>query len=226
MSLPVATEHATVFVVDDDASVRKALSRLFASVGLRVETYSGAEDFLARAPRDGRGCVILDVKMPGPSGMDLQRQMPAAGIDMPVIFVTAHADVPLAVRAMKEGAREVFTKPFPHQALLDAVYDAIEQDADHFRKQLEYHELRRRYDTLTPRERSVMALVVTGLLNKQVAARIGTSEKTVKVHRAHVVGKMQAESLPDLVRMAVRLGVSAERDDASADAPLIPKGMP
>jgi FixJ family two-component response regulator len=211
MNSEVTTSSATVFVVDDDESVRRALSRLLASVGLHVQTYSGPEDFLARVPPAARGCIILDVKMPGVTGIELQHQLPAAGIELPIIFVTAHADVPMAVRAMKEGAVEVFTKPFQHDALIESVRQAIARDAASYRERVDTDDLRKRYDTLTPRERTVMALVVTGLLNKQVAAKLGTSVKTVKVHRAHVVEKMQADSLPDLVRMAVRLGVQVPK---------------
>jgi FixJ family two-component response regulator len=206
-----AAHSATVFVVDDDPSVRRALSRLFASVGLRVETYAGPEDFLTRVPRGARGCIVLDVKMPGVTGIELQDQLPSTGIDLPIIFVTAHADVPMAVRAMKQGAVEVFTKPFQHEALLESVRHAIARDDARFRERLDVDDLRKRYETLTPRERTVMELVVTGLLNKQVAAQLGTSIKTVKVHRAHVVTKMGADSLPDLVRMAVRLGVQVPK---------------
>jgi FixJ family two-component response regulator len=196
---------ATVFIVDDDASIRRALSRLFASVGLRSEAFEGAADFLARAPRDSRGCIVLDIKMPDVTGIDLQRRLIEDGIDLPIIFVTAHADVPLAVRAIKDGAMEMFTKPFDDQALLDAVYKALERDTENYRARLEWSVLRKRYDTLTARQRSVMDLVVLGHPNKQIADTLGTSIKTIKVHRAHVMQRMGADSLAELVRMAVRL---------------------
>jgi RNA polymerase sigma factor (sigma-70 family) len=199
----------TVFIVDDDTSVRKAISRLVASAGLRAEAFASAADFLARSPRGEHGCILLDVKMPVTTGLELQRQLAENGIEMPVIFVSAHVDVPLTVRAMKDGAFEVLTKPFQDGVLLDAVRQALARDEQRHRDRAEFEELRQRFETLTPKQREVMALVVTGMLNKQVAARLGTSEKTVKVHRAQVVAKMRASSLPDLVRMADRLGLAA-----------------
>ena len=195
----------TVFVVDDDPSVRTAVKRLLASVGLQCETFSTAADFLIRCERGVSGCLVLDVRMPGASGLDLQRILNQAETDLPVIFVTAHADVPLTVRAMKAGALEVLTKPFDDQALLDAVYQALEQERVRSHDREELHRLRDRFETLTAREREVMALVVTGLLNKQIAGELGTAEKTIKVHRAQVMHKMEAESLAELVRMADRL---------------------
>ena len=199
----------TVFVVDDDPSVRTAVKRLLASVGLACETFQNAAEFLTRAERGVSGCLVLDVRMPGASGLDLQRVLNQAGTDLPIIFVTAHADVPLTVRAMKAGALEVLTKPFDDQALLDAVYHAIEQERVRSHDRDELHRLRERFDTLTAREREVMALVATGLLNKQIAGELGTAEKTIKVHRAQVMHKMEADSLADLVRMADRLGLSS-----------------
>jgi FixJ family two-component response regulator len=196
----------TVFVVDDDVSVRKALARLFTSVGFGVETFPGAAELLVRSPSQEHGCVLLDIKMPGTTGVELQRMLKTARIEMPVIFLSAHADVPLTVRAMKEGALDVITKPFQEDCLLDAVRRAITLDAARNRARDEYQQLRHRFDMLTPREQTVMALVVTGKLNKEVALLIGTSVKTVKVHRAEVMTKMQASSLPELVRMADRLG--------------------
>jgi FixJ family two-component response regulator len=196
----------TVFVVDDDVSVRKALARLLTSVGFGVETFPGAAELLARSPSQEHGCVLLDIKMPGTTGVELQRMLKTARIEMPVIFLSAHADVPLTVRAMKEGALDVITKPFQEDCLLDAVRRAITLDAARNRARDEYQQLRHRFDMLTPREQTVMALVVTGKLNKEVALLIGTSVKTVKVHRAQVMTKMQASSLPELVRMADRLG--------------------
>jgi FixJ family two-component response regulator len=199
----------TVFVVDDDPSVRTAVKRLLASVGLACETFQNASEFLMRAERGVSGCLVLDVRMPGASGLDLQRVLNLAGTDLPIIFVTAHADVPLTVRAMKAGALEVLTKPFDDQALLDAVYHALEQERVRSHDRDELNRLRERFDTLTAREREVMALVATGLLNKQIAGELGTAEKTIKVHRAQVMHKMEADSLADLVRMADRLGLSS-----------------
>jgi FixJ family two-component response regulator len=200
----------TVFVVDDDPSIRTAVQRLLASVGLRCETFPNAQDFMIRARGGVSGCLVLDVRMPGASGLDLQRMLNEAGLDRPIVFVTAHADVPLTVRAMKAGALEVLTKPFDDQVLLDAVNNALEQERVRSHDREELHRLRARFDTLTPREREVMQLVVTGLLNKQVAATLGTTEKTIKVHRAAVMDKMQADSFADLVRMADRLGLSPQ----------------
>jgi FixJ family two-component response regulator len=198
-----------VFVVDDDASVRTAVRRLLGSVGLPCETFGTATEFLKRAEQGVSGCLLLDVRMPGPSGIDLQRMLTAAGHDLPIIFVTGHADVPLTVRAMKAGALEVLTKPFDDQVLLDAVYQALERERVARIQRDELNLLRGRYETLTAREREVMGLVVTGLLNKQVAHALGTVEKTIKVHRAQVMHKMEADSLAELVRMADRLGLSA-----------------
>jgi FixJ family two-component response regulator len=199
----------TVFVVDDDPSVRTAVKRLLASVGLQCETFSTAAEFLIRCEHGVSGCLVLDVRMPGASGLDLQRILNQAETDLPVIFVTAHADVPLTVRAMKAGALEVLTKPFDDQALLDAVYQALEQERVRSHDREELHRLRDRFETLTAREREVMALVVTGLLNKQIAGELGTAEKTIKVHRAQVMHKMEADSLAELVRMADRLKAGA-----------------
>ncbi len=205
----------TVFVVDDDASIRRALTRLLASAGIRTESFPGADEFLARAPRGEAGCILLDVRMAGTSGLELQEKLADAGIDLPVIVVSAHADVPVTVRAMKAGAIEVLTKPFDDRALIDAVRDALARDEANRDERHEHELLLQRFESLTARERTVMSLVVTGMLNKQAAALLGTSEKTVKVHRAHVMRKMFAQSLPDLVRMADRLGLS----------PLIPAGQ-
>jgi FixJ family two-component response regulator len=209
--------HGTIFIVDDDASVRRALARLFASVGLLAETFDGAQDFLARRPPILHGCLILDIKMPGMNGLDLQSWLYEQHIELPIIFVTAHADVPIAVRAMKGGANEVFTKPFDESALLDAVNRALAQDEERIKEQQERLKeqqevelLRERYNTLTSRERTVMGMVVTGTLNKQIASALGTSLKTIKAHRARVMEKMGADSLATLVRTAVRLGISSE----------------
>jgi RNA polymerase sigma factor (sigma-70 family) len=201
------THTATILVVDDDASVRVALSRLLMSVGYRVETFAGAAEFLERAPRTVRGCIVLDVKMPVTNGFELQRQLGAAGIDLPVIFLSAHVDVPVTVSAMKGGAFEVIIKPFDEDHLLDAVRNAVEQDRMRDLQRIENEQLRQLLDAISPRERTVMSLVVTGMRNKEIAAILGISEKTVKVHRAHVMTKMQASSLPDLVRIGDRLGL-------------------
>jgi FixJ family two-component response regulator len=206
----MTASEPTVFVVDDDASVRRALARLLSSVGLRVESFPGAAAFLERAPQGERGCILLDVRMPTTNGLDLQRELTSRGIDMPVIFVSAHADLPVTVRAMKAGALEVLTKPFEDEALIAAVKHALARDDARHAAFLEQEQLRERFATLTNRERTVMSLVVTGMLNKQVAGLLGTSEKTIKVHRAQVMAKMGAASLPDLVRMADRLGLTPD----------------
>jgi FixJ family two-component response regulator len=206
---PAGPLTSTVYVVDDDASVRTAVRRLLDSVGLPCETFETATAFLKRVEDGVSGCVLLDIRMPGPSGMDLQRMLTAAGHNLPIIFVTGHADVPLTVRAMKAGALEVLTKPFDDQVLLDAVYQALERERIAHIQRDEINLLRTRYETLTAREREVMGLVVTGMLNKQVADALGTVEKTIKVHRAQVMRKMEADSLAELVRMADRLGLSS-----------------
>jgi FixJ family two-component response regulator len=200
--------NSTVFVVDDDLSVRKALGRLMASAGYAVETFTSAREFLDRARHhDADGCVVLDVRMPGLSGLDLQQELKGFTPPLPIIFITGHGTVPASVRAMKDGAVDFLIKPFDDRVLLAAVGVALARNAEDREHHAELRELRRRADTLTPREREVMLLVVRGRLNKQVAAELGTVEKTIKVHRARVVEKMGVESLAELVRMAEKLGM-------------------
>lgn len=207
--MTTAAEHSpSIYVVDDDPSVRTAIKRLLASVGLTCETFGSALEFLKRTQQGVSGCVLLDVRMPGLSGMDLQQELKAQGHDLAIIFVTAHADVSLTVRAMKAGALEVLTKPFDDQALLDAVYEALERERARRVEREELQRYRERHDTLTAREREVMSLVVTGLLNKQVGEALGAAEKTIKVHRGQVMHKMQASSFAELIRMADRLGIN------------------
>jgi len=201
-----AEQQPVVLVVDDDAGMREALSSLFRSVGLDVKTFASTPEFLQSKLPDGPTCLVLDVRLPGLSGLDLQRELTQAGIQLPIIFITGHGDIPMSVQAMKAGAVEFLTKPFRHQDLLDAIQQAIDRDRMARRKRAEMADLRRRLDSLTPRERQVMGLVVAGLLNKQIAAELGTSEITIKVHRGQVMRKMQARSLVALVRMADRLG--------------------
>jgi FixJ family two-component response regulator len=200
-----------VFVVDDDESVRDAVKRLIGSVGLRVETFGSTREFLDGKRPQAPACLVLDVRLPDVSGLELQRDLAAANVQIPIVFITGHADIPMSVRAMKAGAVEFLTKPFRGQELLDAIQEAIAKDRVAWNERAEMAELRARYDSLTPREKEVLKLVASGLLNKQIGAELGTSELTIKTHRGRVMEKMQADSLADLVKMSEKLNPTATK---------------
>jgi FixJ family two-component response regulator len=211
----MSEEQPVVFVIDDDPSVRDALAGLLRSVGLEVLSFGSTQEFLQSKRPDAPGCLVLDVRLPGRSGLDFQRELAESGIQVPIVFITGHGDIPMSVRAIKAGAIEFLTKPFHDQELLDAIQLGIERDRARRRDGLAVADLRERLDSLTPREREIMALVVTGRMNKQIAADLEVSEITVKVHRGQVMRKMRARSLAELVRMADRLEVAAGKPDAS-----------
>jgi FixJ family two-component response regulator len=210
-AISLSEPNCIVFVIDDDATIREALRSLLRSVGLQVELFATTREFLERKRPDVPNCLVLDVRLPGTSGLDFQRKLAEAAVPIPIIFITGHGDIPMSVRAMKAGAVEFLTKPFRDQDLLDAIQVALEKDGARRRREGEIAIIRERFESLTPREREILPLVVSGLLNKQIAAQIGTSEATVKVHRSQLIRKMGADSLANLVRIAERIGIPAGR---------------
>ena len=204
----MAELEPTVYVVDDDALVRRSMERLIRMAGFKVQTFESAQDFLGYNRSEGPACLVLDVRLPGLSGLELQQELSQSGKQIPIVFLTGHGDIPMSVRAMKAGAAEFLTKPVKQRTLLEAIQAAIERDRMTCHARAATEDLRSRYEQLTPREREVMKLVVAGLLNKQVAGELNTAERTIKFHRAHIVQKMGAESLAELVRMAEKLGIS------------------
>ena len=196
-------------MVDDDASMRHSTECLIRSIGLNAMTFASADQFLKHKRPDTPACLLLDMRMPGLSGLDLQKELAQAGVDIPIIFITGHGDIPMTVQAMKAGAIEFLTKPYRDQDLIDAVREGLKRDGIARTEQTKLRDLKRRFDSLTPREREVMTLVVSGLLNKQIAAQLGSTEQTVKFHRGHIMQKMQAVSLADLVRMAESLSIGS-----------------
>lgn len=206
MQNEIQIDQSIAFVIDDDSGLRNGISTLLRSVGIAVETFGSTKEFLNRKRPDVPGCLILDVRLPGMSGLEFQTELGKLGIDLPVVFITAHADVPMGVQAMKAGAVEFLCKPFRDQDLLDAVRAAISRDVEHRTKQSSLASVRQHHDTLTPREQEVMEFVVSGMMNKQIAGKLGLSEITVKVHRASIMRKMEARSLAELVRQADALG--------------------
>jgi len=202
---------SVVFVVDDDRSVRSSLKLLISSVGLQVESFESADTFLQRKPPDAPSCLVLDIRLRGLSGLDFQRELATRNIHIPIVFITGHGDIPMSVRAMKAGAVEFLTKPFRDQDLLDAVRIALERDRARREQEKEVADLQQRFDSLTPREQEVISMVVSGMLNKQIAGELGTAENTVKVHRSRAMEKMNAQSFADLVRMIEKLKGPAKK---------------
>lgn len=206
-------DEPTVFIVDDDASVREGVADLLRSVGHMVLSFRSAQEFLDSPRPDAPGCIVLDVRLPGPSGLEVQRTLTKMGIQLPIIFISGHGDIPMSVRAIKSGAIEFLTKPLHEQQLLDAVQAGVERDRARREEATLGAELQKRFDSLTPRERDILALAVSGRRNKQIAGQLGLSEMTVKVHRSHIMQKMRANSLVDLLRMADQLGVASKPPD-------------
>jgi FixJ family two-component response regulator len=211
-----SVKEPIVFIIDDDLSVRRALTNLFQSVGLQVEAFGSAPEMLQTKLPDVASCLVLDIRLPGLSGLDLQNELAKAGVHIPIIFITGHGDIPMTVRAMKGGAVDFLTKPFRDQDLLDAVVKAIEQDRKRREVEKALANVQSLFDALTPREREVLALVASGLMNKQIAAELGLAEITVKIHRGHIMKKMGARSLADLIRMAETLGINRTRQNPPA----------